>query len=155
MEWVTAETQASLAVSPATVVAQWIVLPSVVRTYTDPTLIRTRGPVIIVGQGIGVIHGAWGILRWDDIDDTVPTALERPSPFSNPDLDWINWGFFANSLSGAQLNYQASIGGAGLDTDSRAMRRLGNRAGVMFVIEVAAGLVGVNLDFGIRCLLKE
>ena len=152
----TAETAAIQGISASGITAQWIVLPSVVRTYTDPTLMRTRGQVIAnTGTSAGVVRGAFGIIAWDDIDDTVPTATNVPSPYSNPDLDWIWWSFFATANALLPLQYQASLGASGSDIDSKAMRRLGNRRGVLFVGELTAGSSSIGFEFGIRCLLKE
>jgi len=158
MEWVSASTTSGVLVAPSGVASQYIVLPSVTRSYTDPTLVRTRGQVLWADNGVGNLSAAAGIISWDDINDTPPAAGEVPGPFNQPDQDWLWHCYFYNTAVGTAANpFSPGHRLMGADSiDSRAMRRLGSGKGVLFVVENAsASINSVRCHFGVRCLLKE
>jgi len=156
MEWIGSATSGSTTLVAGDKIGFYTVLPSEARALTDPTLIRSIGSVVVCSTNVTVqIAGAFGLITWDDINDTVPLLGELPGPFTNPAADWI-WHsyFFKNPLCAAQFN--ASVGGSGLDAQSKAMRRLGTHKGILFVAENSVGSgTSFAFMFGFRHLLKE
>jgi len=153
MEWIGASTNTTLSPAAGTVIAAYLVLPSEVRALTDPTLVRTRMSVIVTQVAAGATHAAWGLIAWDDQNDTVPT--DPPLPLGSPSMDWILHDWILTTGTGI-LQYNWSPGFTGLMADSRAMRRLGQSRGLLFCLENGATSSGIiNCRFGGRCLLKE
>ncbi len=153
-EWVSAATGGIVTFTGVSAtLAEWIVLPSRVRLYTNPTLVRSRGSFFIESLGsAGVasdLVGATGLIAWHDRDDVVPA--EPPRPASDPDLDWIWHSYF--HLSGGVTTANGKPF-RDLTIDSKAMRKLGADAGILYCTQVMSSVSGAG-GFGIRCLIKE
>ncbi len=160
MDWIGSSTAAVITVAPGAVNAQYLVLPSEVQEqFTDPTLVRTRGDLIVTSAlfASGFMRAAVGIIPWDDSNDTPPVSPETPSPLSSTSMDWIWHDWIFQPVSTGNLSYQASIGSAGgTAVDSKAMRRLGGRRGILLVLENASTSINsITAMYGFRCLLKD
>ena len=155
MDWIGASTTTSLVIPANDTQANYIVLPSEVRDqFTDPTLVRTRGQLILSAGAAGITSGACGIIDWTDNNDTPPAAGEAPSPLIAT-FDWI-WHTYFFTTGATQLASFYNDGGSGQSIDSKAMRRLGGRKGILFVISLLTGAItSVSYQFGVRCLLKD
>ena len=153
MEWVSAATNATRTItSGGGTSADYLVLPSRVRLYTAPTLVRTRCQMQF-STGTGVLFGAIGVIAWGDRDDIPPT--DSPRPYTDPDLDWVYHQYFFN-ISGGTVIGGAGDFGPGVPMDSRAMRKLGADEGILFVVETSTtSLASFQYAFGGRCLIKE
>ena len=140
----------------ATNVAGYIVAPSVARLYTNSTLVRTRGllvvrPAVVSGVTSNIL-GAAGIIAWADRDDAAPAAAEAPRPWTDPDLDWIWHGYLI--LGGGTLNAE-SYSDVRLEIDSKAMRKLGADEGVLLCLQNNSTVQPFDYAAGVRCLIKE
>ncbi len=153
-EWVSAAT-GGIQTFPgvSAVSANYIVLPSVARQYTNPTLVRTRGQLVLNSLGSAGVsadcYGAAALIAWSDRDDTIPAT--PPRPVGDPDLDWLWHNYFY--MTGGQTlasGYQQRD----IMIDSKAMRKLGADQGVLLCIQVLSTTSAVG-GFGIRCLIKE
>jgi len=153
MEWLGASQTVFGTLGPGVTSAAYIILPSQAAAFTDATLVRTRGLVVAGGEfGASItadMVGAVGITTWDDNDDTVPAAADRPDPFQDTDHDWL-WHAYLY-----ERGQQGTIAGKHVEIDSRAMRRLGNNKGVLICFRNASAIDDMVFAFGARCLLKE
>ncbi len=153
-EWVSAATGGIVTFTGvSSSVANYIVLPSQARLYTNPTLVRSRGNFRLnslgsAGVSADLVGGA-GLIAWSDRDDTVPA--EPPRPVGDPDLDWI-WHTYFHLTGGQTLASGYHFGDWVID--SKAMRKLGADDGVLFVVQVLSATSGAG-GFGVRCLIKE
>ncbi len=157
MDWIGATTSAVQTVAAGGIAAQYTVLPSEILTqFTDPTLIRSRGQLVGYCSVAGLMVAAVGLISWPDNNDTPPVGVEVPDPLNSATHDWI-WHAYMFAWAGTCLNYQASEGSpGGTNVDSKAMRRLGGRHGVLFCMSNSAVSVGAaNFLFGFRHLLKD
>lgn len=142
------------AVAAAGKASAFVVLPSELNAeYTDPTLMATR-LVSSVLWAAGSTYGgaaAWGLIAWDDINDTPPVGAECPGPFTNGNLDWIMRQVHPNA--GAATGSLVQPGDNTVVAKSR--RRLGTSRGILAVLETnsAGTLSGAYAD--VRCLIKE
>jgi len=122
--------------------------------YTDPTLMATImlfSARLTADTSTGGFIVA-GLIAWDDINDTVPTAAERPGPITNGNLDWILRIVFA-SPQGAPV---PAVYTQTLDTftRSKARRRLGSSRTLLACVEATTGMT-YNYALDVRCLIKE
>jgi len=158
LEWTGAAVDGFGVLTAGSVGRGYVLLPSQTVAYTDPTLVRIRGEVTVFHQTVaGVLvdgHGAAGIIRWSDPDDTVPAIADSPNPFDRPDLDWI-WHTYFHFLGGGTLASSGDRHGIRIEIDSRAMRRLGQADGLMFCITNAHAANDILYSWGARVLLKE
>jgi len=156
MDWVGAARDGFVEVAAETSSQSYLVLPTQVATFTDATLVRTRGifvvqSVALLGLQVG-FHGAAGITVWDDVNDTVPAAGQAPDPFIDPNHDWLWHSYFGrtggSSASGTHpILWEAVV-------DSKAMRRMGSTKGVLAIVRNAHS-EALNCFFAARCLFKE
>ena len=136
------------------VLNNWVVLPLDIRDlFTDPTWVRTlmrtsvRTETSPAGEGsIGV-----GVIEWPARDDTQETA--PPLPLTDGDMDWVLRQVFPIPRSlpvGTTFTTE-------LDTMhfSRAMRRLGNDNGILWVAESSPTGPNYSVVSDVRVLLKE
>ena len=153
MDWAGGQTGAVISLAPNTFSAGYIVSPSTIRTeYTDPTLVRTRGMAIFGRTQAGFIAGAIGIIDWPDVDDVTPAAADIPLPASFADMDWI----WYKHLLGQPVVVSSQLKDIDIEIDSKAMRRLGNRKGILLVVQsLAISTATFTFGFGARCLLKD
>jgi len=138
------------------IAAQYLVLPSTVREqYTDPTLTVTRVALTIENEDVDDwAAGAWGVIAWDDRDDTVPGAGELPDPEDDPEFDWILHNFYR--IPPARTSHTFIYPGGAIETSvSHAQRKLGNTKGILLVCSSAAVAATVGIAFAGRCLLKD
>ncbi len=151
MEWKGAANDGLQTLGAGAIAGFYVVLPSEARAMTSPTLVRAIGWISIFRAGTLAGHGAWGLITWDDNDDTVPADL--PDPHTRPDLSWIAHGYYAVS-SGETRVGEVSIGRPTFDVKSS--RKLPDPRGILFVWKHSATSAGtINFNAGIRCLLKE
>ena len=154
MEWFGAATDAVVSVGVGVASPFYVVLPSQARAMTSPTLIRSIGYIEFAQSGSIVTSGAWGLITWDDPDDSTPGGVDVPNPYTRPDMGWIAHGYFF-TMGGSSTAVQ-SPANEGPTFDIRAMRKLPNPRGVLFVVANVATGGGILLyKAGIRCLLKE
>jgi len=155
MDWIGASTTGTQTLATNDTVAQYIVLPSEIRDqFTDPTLVRTRGQFVCSGI-TGGFSAAVGIIDWLDNNDTPPAAAEAPSPLIAT-FDWIWHSYIFTTTAGGVLSGNWTDGGTGRSIDSKAMRRLGGRKGILIVVSNLSGSAGsLQFQWGIRCLLKD
>jgi hypothetical protein len=101
-------------------------------------------------SAIGGFAG-FGLIRWDDIDDTPPTFLDAPGPLANIDLDWI-YRFVAPVPQGTPGGTIYSPGSDVLQ-HSRARRKLENTSGLLACFET----IDVSAFFAVdaRVLIKQ
>jgi len=155
MDWVGGALDGFVTLASDDLVAQYIVLPSQVASFTDATLVRTRGifyahPAIVSTVSVDY-HGAAGIIPWDDINDTVPAAGERPDPFTDTNADWL-WHTFFYGVGGTGT--AAKRDETRVYIDSKAMRRMGANKGVLMLVRNASANA-MLAAFAARCLFKE
>ena len=155
MEWWGGQTSTYVAVADNTIRNDWIILPSTARTYTNPTVVRTRGQmrVSITSQAISR-QGAVGIIAWDWPNDLTPLAPSQPDPWANPELDWMWHSFFFAPSTVATTEFFYLKGADSID--SKAMRKLGANQGVLMCLRNAStGADALSFQWGVRCLIKE
>ena len=151
MDWIGSSLSLTQSLAANTTVAHYIVLPSEVRDqFIDPTLICTRGSFAAYAAAAPVM-AAIGIIDWMDQDDTPPASADAPSPLTATH-DWI-WHSFLQVPTGAGATL--STFGQADGIDSKAMRRLGGRKGILLVISNLVTSASFNYLFGVRCLLKD
>jgi len=157
MEWKGAGSASEAAAAVGSLTSFFVVLPSEARAMTSPTLIRSQISMCIFKPTSGSIRGAWGLITWDDIDDTAPVGAELPGPFTRPDLSWIAHGYiFSSAISGAGAVGFSSQLGPGTLVDVKSMRRLPDPRGILLVVENhSTSTVSFSWMAGVRCLLKE
>ncbi len=157
MEWKGAATDAETAVAAGVFASFYVVLPSEARAMTSPTLIRSLGTLNFFKPVSSSVRGAWGLITWDDIDDSPPVGGDNPAPYTRPDLNWI-WHeyLFSPAIAGAGAAGSASSLGPGTLVQSKAMRKLPDPRGVLFVVQNAvSSTASFSFMAGWRCLLKE
>ncbi len=121
--------------------------------YTDPTLM---GALMVCAarsasdntNSAGVV--AFGLIAWDDINNTPPVTTECPGPITNGNLDWIlrtalPFNGPVGSITSVNLDGQFR---------SKARRRLGSSRTVLLVVE-ALGLAVTSFTADVRVLIKE
>jgi len=160
MEWISAGSATFSTVAPTVLTAVWIVLPTQARTFTNPTLVRTRGQMIVAPIAIAGVDsdmfGAVGVIAWSSRADAI-IAGSPPNPYLDPDLDWVWHSYFfgAGGTAAPENDHNWMESKSGTAIDSRAMRKLGADDGVMACCYNAAGVGGVSWALGVRCLIKE
>jgi len=82
-----------------------------------------------------------GVLAWDGISDTPPSALDVPSPVQGGGADWIWWWNrpvqLTNVPAGANLEFVNTVGPSEL-IHSKGMRKLSTNTGLLLVVECFA-----------------
>jgi hypothetical protein len=91
----------------------------------------------------------FGIIAWDDINNTAP--VDYPTPSANVNLDWMITG--ARSFSQGGFDSEGKDGSGWIE--SNAMRRMGNTKGLLFVIEYNGLFQNALWSLAFRYLLKE
>ncbi len=138
-----------------TPMCSWAILPSVIDTeLVDPTVIMCRIAYLISNATQPANNSsvfALGLIRWNFIDDTIPTQC--PRPLTDVDADWLYW---AASPYTSQVP-AGSLGSNGSGPESlvrtKAKRKLGNDSSLLWSVEVGAGSVSVNFHMHGRALL--
>ncbi|WP_283548165.1 hypothetical protein [Lactiplantibacillus plantarum] len=140
--------KATTHVGAASIEADWIISPQVIREeFVDPTILRLIHNLSVSWDATDG-RGAVGIIAWDGVDATVPPATDLPAPWSQPNLDWM-WHTHLNSSAMAVLGW----GYTDVLANTSAKRRMGNSKGLLVVAQ--SGAVGFDWTFGCRYLLKE
>ena len=156
MEWLgAAVNQVPDNVAAGGIQTSYMLLPSQAEELTDPTLIRTRGIFkVFLASSATTAWGAFGLIPWSDINDAEPTE-SIPDPFVDAELDWLYHTFWFVE-GGATIDARKSF--QDFMVDSKAMRRLGTRRGVLAVARNAAAGAGsgaVRFYYALRFLVKE
>ena len=153
MEWTGAATDNVVSVGVGATSPFYVVLPSQARALTNPTLIRSIGHVELAQSGSIIASGAWGLITWDDPDDSTPGGVDVPNPYTRPDLAWIAHGYIF--MMGGSSTAVQSPANESPTFDVRSMRKLPQPRGVLFVVANGAGAGILLYKAGVRCLLKE
>ncbi len=134
----------------------YVILPSETETeFVSPTLIATR---LVSAERITTLVPAGGfafgigLIRWSDVNDTVPAIGDTPGPLSNADFDWIirQVSFFpATTPVGYSITSLDS-----LSYLSKAKRKLSRSTGLLLVMETT-GAGGLNASADVRCLVQQ
>jgi hypothetical protein len=133
-------------------------------SFTDPTLVRLRGQWTLGLQTAsamlndGGLQVAVGVIPWKDINDTVPAAVDCPSPLLDGEFDWV-WHQFV-PVSGLEMAVAGTINIEGGAIDSKGMRRMPTGFGLLWVatVRLAATADSAVMAFcqaGGRMLYKE
>ena len=156
MDWQGATMNGTTSLTIDEIVGNFIVLPSTLHEqYTDPTLVRTRGSVLL-NSGTTTTSGTnfFGIIEWpgEGGEDTLPAGPELPSPRDDPELDWIWWrGYAVRTGTG-------DVGANGRDKefeiDSKAMRKIETGHGILMVAHNGGQTQGAFWA-SVRCLFKQ
>lgn len=116
----------------------------------DWTLVRTRISVQVEAtphgtDSSGLIVGA-GLLVWEANTDNIPVVGSYPVPVENGDADWL-WHWVACSGQGNSPiapQIADTLGAPDSVIQSKAMRKLSSRQGLLFVVEVSASLMATG-----------
>jgi len=92
-----------------------------------------------------------GIVAWDDIDDTPPTALDVPLPCQSPGFDWLWWWVTPFQVQNQAVNYNAAAQNLYSVQNmvfTKSMRKLSTGTGLLLVVEIFALIDGMAANFG-------
>jgi len=155
MDWGAGVGEGLTSVAPGTVNGFYIALPQELRDfYTDPTIVRVRGQVTVRTLTNSAVVGAFGIIAWSDVND-IPDEMPNPA-LADPYADWLYHSYFFN---GGGPEFSESLhwsDGFATAVDTKAMRKMGNDRGLLFVIENSVfSVASIQYNAGFRYLLKE
>ncbi len=126
--WARAETSEMVTAANAFAIRTTVVLSN---PGINETIRRTRGGLFVVigGAGTGTIHGAFGGMVISD-QAIAAGGASLPDPIGNANDDgwfvWLPWAI--------RVSTQAAAVGAVFQFDSKAMRRIEEGYGVVFMI---------------------
>ncbi len=158
MDWIKGEIDSTQVGNPSTALpdCKWLCDPEELRhEFTDPTLMHTKVSGMAINLTAPVDNTAvfaLGLIAWNFATDAAgnaltPTQCPRMLDIECQDEDWI-WTWYA------PLAYPAGIVITTIgQSDSKAMRRLGNDKGLLLV----AQSIALNFEYHahVRCLIKE
>ncbi len=154
MDWGSGQIRANF--TGTTVSAGWLLAPLIARgDFVDPTIMRciTRhmtkyngGVPLTTGGEVGM-----GIIAWDHVNNSIPSDI--PGPVSDGNVDWM-------IRSVIIVPDQAPVGFLAYQQDdvfaeSSAKRRLGNQAGLLWVLQSTVPSAAFFVGSDCRYLLKE
>jgi len=91
-----------------------------------------------------------GLLAWDGISDTPPSALDVPTPVQSGGGDFIWWWNrpvqLTNVPAGANFDFSNQVGPSEL-LISKAMRKLSTNTGLALIVECFAQINGMGATF--------
>jgi len=119
-----------------------------IKIEPDWTLVRSRCicAVFSNNQGAQVVYPwtfSFGLIAWDGISDDTDDLGFIPHPYYDQELDWIWRNDFAAT---SQNVFTTAVGGDKDSYESRAMRKLSNGTGLLFVSAIADPVGALPLD---------
>ena len=133
-----------------------VIPESTLETFPTPTLIRTRGRVMVVSDPSSSASPLAQITMGITVVTAAALAASAiPSPLSDIGSDWLWWdtAFVGEADTGV-------VGGTveidRISVDSKAMRKIGLNEVVVFVVQITScqGTVVANVCANLRMLLK-
>jgi len=111
---------------------------------TDLTVVRTlcsgaqRVQTALSADEWGNYAFGFGILSWDNVDDTTPDITQVPTPTLDPQADWIVHQVICAAMSPIFANETQTVNFGTLngDFDFRSKRKLSEYTGLLFVVSV-------------------
>jgi len=144
----------------STVIAAWVRVPAGAfdtvndrEVEVDWTLIReiNTGMISVRNDASGNLGyiAAMGVLAWDGISDSPPSALDVPFPVQNPGYDWIWWWQFHEHTILPAGGQSASTPGTDGLIFTKSQRKLSAGTGLLLVVEVFATISGNAAHWGV------
>lgn len=128
-----------------------------VQIEPDATLIRTRLLWTFSTDNAGVqvtypFAVCCGLIAWDGTTDDTNDIGLLPHPYYDQELDWI---FRSDGPENQQNIIRGGNGGGDVDAyQSKAMRKLSNGTGLLWVMAIGdplGGLGGLNMNVAMNC----
>ncbi len=110
------------------------------------TIRRTRGTLFVRSDQIGAVEEQFGAFGQVVVSDLAIAAgaASIPGPVTDAGDDgWFLWGGFLNAQNSAAT--QIGQGGGRFDFDSKAMRRIEEGFGAVFMVENASATDGIQV----------
>ncbi len=152
MDWEYISANAANQSSGLKVATQVVTSTELNAEYTDPTLMGALLICQAITQSVS-LGGAigFGLIAWDDFNNTPPASTEAPGPITNGNLDWILRQVFpiASGLGSSVVISDV----LDMHSRSRARRRLGSSRTVLLVVEGTGA--NFNWSADVRVLIKE
>jgi hypothetical protein len=116
--------------------------------YESPTLMRTRGELLIRTPSGSNLYGAAGLIEYEH--SSASLVNNAPRPIGDGDAEWIWWtpiiGLLGNGNTGSDIGWYP--------IDSKARRKLSSASSLVFVIESGGGPT-FDYALSLRCLFQE
>jgi len=104
-----------------------------------------------VGAGSLEVSVGAGIIAWDGLSDTPPSALDVPTPIQSGGFDWLWWWVSSHQFQNIGANVftnPQNLLGPGNMVFTKSMRKLSTGTGLLLVVEIMALINGMTANFG-------